>query len=276
MKNNLKEITTFTLIILYFIYIFTNLTYISNKTIESFNIWLTKIVPILFPTFILIDYLKYNKVLYYLSSKYHFPYYYIISILFGTPSNTYLLKDIQTNYLPYLSTSIYPSLVFTYTNLITIISKKESLIIILSNILSNTLLTIYLKTPPFPVIPYNFSNSFLTSIKSSLNTLINILGTIIFFNTLPLTLISNSYLKSILLSILEITTSFHNLSLINLPYYFKILCIIISLSTCGLCINCQVNSILNNYNKKEYLKIRSIHFFLFLIISSIFLYIFNH
>ena len=60
MKNKFKNIILFTIIFIYFIYCITNNTYITKQTIYSFNLWLTKIIPSLFPTFIIVD-LIYNS-----------------------------------------------------------------------------------------------------------------------------------------------------------------------------------------------------------------------
>ncbi|MGN1372375.1 MAG: hypothetical protein ACI4XM_08905 [Candidatus Coprovivens sp.] len=274
MKNIIKEIITFTLISLYFYYIITNNQYIKEQTIYSVNIWLTKIIPSLFPTFILVDLIYNSKIPYYIEKYLHINFIYILSIISGSPSNAYMLNKYQNNITKHLSVTKYTSLIFTYTYLKAIYKPKIAIIIIGLNILSNIILILIIKPKK---LKYNYNkqtnilNTIISSIKNNTSTLITILGTIIFFNTLPITLIKNKYLKSVILSILEITTSLENIKTTTLPIKIKILLTIISLSTCGLCIETQIKSIINdtqiNYNK--YLLYRMIHLILFLSLTII-------
>lgn len=266
MKNILKEFLLFTITFLYFLYIFNNNTYITQNIIETFNLWLTKIVPSLFPTFIIIDLIKYSNIPYYLSKYFHIDYIYIFSIISGSPSNAYLLKN-EKNISKQLATTKYPSFLFTYNFLKKIFNKNIAIIIIISNILSHIILIYFIKPPKKNYSPQNNNlfNILLKSIKTSLETLITILGTIIFFNTLPVSKIKNIYLKSFILSFLEITTSFNNLMQTSLPLNIKIFMSIITISTCGLCIECQIKSIINDtsLNFSTYLKYCLYNFIIF-------------
>jgi hypothetical protein len=138
------------------------------------------------------------------------------------------------------------------------------------NILSNIILIILIKPKKlkYKYQPKETSTLITNSIKKTTNTLITILGTLIFFNTLPTNLIKNKYLKTLILSITEITTSLHNLSTTTLKINYKILFTIISLSTCGLCIETQIKSIISdtqiNYNK--YINYRLYHLLIYLIL----------
>ena len=101
-----------------------------------------------------------------------------------------------------------------------------------------------------------------------------IIGTIIIVNLLPINKIDNQIIKSLLLSTLEITSSLNNLQIQNISLNIKLLCTIISISTCGLCIELQIKSIINdaNINYKKYYKYRLIHLILLLILSIPILY----
>lgn len=272
MKNIIKEIILFTIIILYLIYCLTFSSYIKEQVIYSINIWITKIIPSLFPTFIIIDLIYNSNIPYYINKYLHINCLYILSIISGSPSNAYILKKNNIDITELLSVTKYTSLIFTYNYLKSIFNTNTAILLILLNILSNIILILIIK-PQNSVESINKkSNPFTTiinSITKNINTLITILGTIIFFNTLPINLITNTYIKTFILSILEITTSLNNLNTIKIPLNMKLLFTIISLSTCGLCIESQIKSIINdtsiNYNK--YLTYRLIHLTIYLFLT---------
>lgn len=274
MKNITKDLLLFTIIILYLFYCLTYNTYIKEQVIYSINIWITKIIPSLFPTFILIDIIYNSNIPYYINKYLHINFIYIISIISGSPSNAYILSKEKQDITKILSVTKYTSLIFTYTYLKMIYKNKIAIILIILNILSNIILTLLIK-PKNTLNTINnnnnICNTIITSIKNNINTLITILGTIIFFNTLPFTLIKNIYLKTFILSILEITTSLNNISLANIPLNIKLLSTVISLSTCGLCIESQIKSIISdtNINYKKYLSYRLIHLIIFLTLTLI-------
>ena len=274
MKNILKEIFIFTIIFLYFIYIIKYNSYITEQTIYSVNIWLNKILPTLFPTFIIVDIIYNTNLPYYIEKYLHINFIYIISILSGSPSNAYILNKYNQNITKILSVTKYTSPIFTYTFLKAIFNHKTAILIISLNILSNIILKLIIKPKNIKYLIIKQETIYTTitnSIKKNINTLITILGTIIFFNTLPIHLIKNNLIKGTILSILEITTSLNNLLTTTLPYNIKILLTIISLSTCGLCIETQIKSIINDtfINYKEYLLYRLLHTIIFLILGII-------
>lgn len=274
MKNIIKNILLFTIISLYFVYCLTNNTYIKEQVIYSFNIWITKIIPSLFPTFIIIDIIYNSNIPYYINKYLHINYIYILSIISGSPSNAYILSKYKENITKHLSTTKYTSLIFTYTYLKAIFNHKIALILIITNILSNLIITLLIKPKNLEKNIHKqetITNTIIKSIKNNTTTLISILGTIIFFNTLPINIIKNKYLKTLLLSILEITTSLENLTTINLPINLKLLYTTITLSTCGLCIESQIKSIVNDtyINNKQYYMYRLLHLIIYLMLNYI-------
>ena len=273
MKNILKETTLFTILITYFIYCLTNNTYIVSKTIYSVNIWLHKIIPTLFPTFIIVDLIYSSNLPYYISKYLHLNYIYLLSIISGSPSNAYMLNKYDVDITKLLAVTKYTSPIFTYTFLKLIFNHQIALIIITCNILTNFILIKLLKPPkiPFTKQNNNILKTFITSLSKNINLLITILGTIIFFNTLPFTKITNPYLKGLILSILEITTSLNYLSITSIPLTIKLILAIISISTCGLCIECQIKSIINDtfINYSKYLKYRLFHLLIFFFLTFV-------
>lgn len=280
MKNKVKDLVLFTLLVLYFVYCLLNNTFIKEQVITTFNLWLTKIVPTLFPTFIILDLLYNSKIPYYINKYLHINCIYILSVISGSPSNAYILSKYNEDITKQLSITKYTSPIFTYTYLKTIFNHNKALIIIFTNIISNVILSLLIKPKNILYIETNHQNIFMllsTSIKNNINNLITILGTIIFYNTLPISLINNNIVKTSILSILEITSSLENLTTINLPYNIKLLFTLISISTCGLCIETQIKSIINDthINYKNYLLYRLIHLSIFLMLNYLILIIFN-
>ena len=274
MRNKLKELLLFTLLIIYFIYSIKYNSYISKQVLYSVNIWLTKIVPSLFPTFIIVDLLYNSKIPYYIEKYLHINFIYLITIISGSPSNAYILSKYNEDITKYLSTTKYTSPIFTYTYLKLIFNPKTALLLIILNILSNIIVILLIKPKKLEYTYYNSKpilTTIIQSIQKNINTLITILGTIIFFNTLPISNIKNIYIKSTILSILEITTSLNNLSITPLPTNIKLLLTIVSLNTCGLCIETQIKSIINDtyLNNKLYIYYRLIHLIIYLSLTII-------
>ncbi len=267
MKNIVKEFLLLTILSSYFIYCLTNSVVIKNQTILSIQLWISKIIPSLLPTFIIADLLYNSNIPYYINKYLHLNYFYLLSIICGSPTNAYILNKYEMDITKLLAVSKYTSPIFTYTFLKMIFNTKTSLIIMGANILANFILIALIK-PPKIVFTYQKSNPLtvlVNSITKSINTLIVILGTIIFFNTLPINLINNIYLKTSILSILEITTALNHLSIVNLPLITKLFFTLIALSSCGLCIECQIKSIINDtsLNYGQYLKYRLGHLLIF-------------
>ena len=278
MKNKIKDFILFTILVFYFIYCITNNLYIKNQIIYSFNIWITKIIPSLFPIFIIVDIIYNSNIPLYIEKYFSINTTYILSIISGSPSNAYILNKYNTDITKQLSITKYTSPIFTYYYLKTIFNHKIALILICTNILSNIILSHLIKPKNIEYKQNNKQNIFIllsTSIKNNINNLITILGTIIFFNTLPINLINNKYIKTLILSILEITTSLDNLSTITLPFNIKLLFTSISISTCGLCIETQIKSIVNDthINYKKYITYRLLHLIIFLMLNYIILYL---
>ena len=278
MKNIIKEILIFTLIALYFYYSVTNSIYIKDQIIFSINIWITKIVPSLFPIFIIVDIIYNSKIPIYFEKYLKIDFIYLFSIISGSPTNAYILNKYKQDITKHLATTKYTSPIFTYTYLKIIFNKKVAIIIMIINIISNLILFLIIKPPKLnktTIKQEPFYSSLIKSINKNFNTLITILGTIIFFNTLPINIINNTYIKTGIISILEITTSLNNLSQTTLLPNIKLFFTIISLSTCVLCIECKIKSIINDtqINYKKYLIYRLIHLIIFLFLTIIIIYL---
>ena len=270
MKNTLNTFLFFTLLLLSYIYILTNINYITKQTINTLIILVNNVIPILLPTLILSN-LLINSNLPYLINKYlNINPIYILSIITGSPTNASILSN-YNNITKLLSLTNYPSLLFIYNYLTKIYNTKLSILLILLNILSNIIIY-YIIKPNKLTFTYNkqpFVTSLTNSIKQTTNTLLIIITSTILYSILPTSLIQNKYLKTLLLSITEISSSLHNLTNTNIPLNIKLLFTCITISTTGLCIQTQILSITNNINIKEYIKNRLLHLVIYLILTYI-------
>lgn len=267
MKNTLKELLIFTLILISYIYIITHINYITKQTINILKTSITNIIPVLFPTLILSNILYSSKIPYLLNKYLHINPIYILSIITGSPTNASILKNYKDT-TKILSLTNYPSLIFLYNYLIKIYNQKTTIILIILNIISNIILFYLIK--PNKLIYEKTNNISLTkSITTATSTLINIIGSCLFYAILPTNLINNNYLKTLLLSITEITSSLNNLTNVSLPINIKLLFTIITISTTGLCIQTQILSIIKDINIKEYIKNRLLHLVIYLTLTII-------
>ena len=277
MKNILKEFLFLSILIIYFFYSILNNDYVMNQTLYAIDIWTKKIIPSLFPTFIIVDLIYKSNIPYYISKYLHINYIYIISIISGSPTNAYILNKYDGDITKLLAVSKYTSPIFTYSFLKLIFNKKIAIIIMICNILANFILIILIKPPKikFTKQKNNLLNVFINSMTKNINTLITILGTIIFFNTLPINSINNIYIKTSILSVLEITTALNNLVLVNIPLNIKLLFVVIALSTCGFCIECQIKSIISDthINYSKYLLYRLYHLIIFMFLTLVLVFI---
>ena len=270
MKNTLNTFIFFTLLLLSYIYILTNINYITKQTINTLIILVNNVIPILLPTLILSNLLINSNLPYLINKYFHINPIYILSIITGSPTNASILSN-YNNITKLLSLTNYPSLLFIYNYLTKIYNNKLSILLILLNILSNIIIY-YIIKPNKLTFTYNkqpFVTSLTNSIKQTTNTLLIIITSTILYSILPTSLIQNQYLKTLLLSITEISSSLHNLTNTNIPLNIKLLFTCITISTTGLCIQTQILSITNNINIKEYIKNRLLHLVIYLILTYI-------
>lgn len=276
MKKLIREVILLSIIALYFIYFINYNMYIKEQVLYSFKIWLNGVIPALFPTFIIIDFICNTNIPYYIEKYFHINLYYILSIIGGSPANILMIKNYASDKTKVLTVSKYVSLMFLYTNLKNIFSSYIAIIVIICNIVANLILMIFIK----PKIRINKDNNksllnVISNIREHMITLLAILGIIIFFNTLPVFLIKNKYIYSLILSLMEITIFFNYIYIANLSLKFKLLLCVIAISTCGLCIECQIKSIMidTSFNYKYYFWCRLWHLliFMFLVFSILFI-----
>lgn len=277
----MKRKITILLIMTFIILIFKDYEIVLKSTLEATSIWLNKVFPYLFIMIIIQDLLiNLNFSSYFKSTAL---YIFIMSLLSGTPSGTYIVSKLKNQNIitkEYANTCLiftyFANPLFLYTILNSIFKNKFITIkLILILYLTNLLLYLfYKKNLPSKGKSINTNDINLsTSIKTSINTTITILGVITFYLILSNIIISefriiypfNIFFKGFL----EMTQGLT--SLININIKFKEVIAITFISFGGLSIHTQVSYILNEsgLSYKHFLKGRITQTILSIILTII-------
>ena len=290
MKNKITKL----LIILFFFLILIKKDIMYITIYKTTILWFHKIVPNILPMFIISSLIinsnlinnitnyfgvMFNKL--FRCSKYGM-FVYLLSLISGSPSNAKYINDLYKNNLIsksltdklLLFTSNYnPLLIYSLLN--EYLDKSTSITIIIIIVLSNIIVGLLFRKLEYNII---FNKSVSKSIniseiiKTTIDTLIMILGVLIFFNLIiNLLPIKNMILKNIINGLLEITTALDGLKYLKINNSVKILLSVIYLSFNGLSIHTQIKSILPDTNYSLFLKSR-----LYSIILSITLLLIFH
>ena len=274
MKKRYINITIIIFCIFFLIELILNRNLIFDTVGFSLNIWITSILPSLFPFFILSDILNSYNIIYYipkiiknifkktLNISDNALFVFFISMLSGFPSNARNIKILykenkitknESEHLLFFTHFSNP--MFILGTLVTIFLNNKSLglIILLSHYLPNFIIGFLLKKYNNPKNNYSTNNNknnpnfgiiFTRSIKNSIDSLLLILGTLTIFliiSTIIINLLNLNNINSLLIkSILELTSGLKELSTIN--FNNKLLVILSSciLSFGGLSVHMQV------------------------------------
>ncbi len=272
-KNYIYTIILFITMFLLFKY-----SYIINKSVvEGVYLWLHKVFPSLFIMFIINDIIIKSNILESISIIIN-PFFnkifntsnnsfeaFILSIFSGTPSSAFILKEMLNNNKidlesanKLISFTYFSNPLFLYNILSTTFNKYITIKIILIHYLSNIIIGLlyrnkwntkkiiynneYKKDNALYILP--------SSINKSINTLLMILGTIIFYMIITNVLLNiinlNDIYTVILKGIFEITQSLNILNIINYSSKVKEIIALSIISFGGLSIHTQVLSIINN------------------------------
>ena len=275
MKNKLTKLT----IIFFFILIFIKKDIMYYTIYNTVTLWFKNIVPNLLPMFIITSLIiesnliinicnifgkLFNKI--FKCSNYGI-FIYFLSLFTGSPSNAKYINDLINNNLIsntlsdklLLFTSNY-NILLIYSLLSLYLNKYISIKIIIIIIISNIIVGLIFRNINYIDLKTNYIKRKINIskiIKDTLDTLLMILGTLIFFNIIiNLLPIKNMLLKNILNGFLEITTGLKGLEYLNISTNIKILLSTIYLSFGGLSIHTQIKSILPDTNYTLFLKSR--------------------
>ena len=291
MKEKIGNFTFCLFCFVSIIFIFTNNKDVAEVIINATNLFLRKVFVSLFPMFIINDilinlnipyyfYLVFNKLfLKVFKTSGLGAYVFIMSLISGTPSNAYILKElVEERSLSYEEASHF--LMFTYFSnplfltimLGSIFDSKTTLKIILIHYISNILIGI-LKRGKAPKITHqNFqletrkrNGILIKSINKSISTLLMILGTVTFYMLLTYIITypfqNNILLKTCFSGFLETTNGLNNLINVNIYSKIKEIIAIAIISFGGLSIHTQIKAILEDtqIKYKYFLKGRLLH-----------------
>lgn len=275
--NKIKKYSLTFLILLFIILLFKYNYLLQTTVIDGVNLWLTKVFPNLFIMFIINDIIinlgifKNSKIfnkLFNTSGNSSIAFF--LSIISGTPSSAFIIKEMLNNNQisdndanKLISFTFFSNPLFLYNILSLSFNKYITLKIIIVHYISNIIIGFIYRHKfknnklSFKELNENNQNIFLLipkSIKKSLDTLLMILGTIIFYmiitNILNELFSLNSIIEIITKGLLEITQSLNILPYLNVLSITKEIIAISIISFGGLSIHTQVLSIINNTNIK--------------------------
>lgn len=246
----------------------------SVAVVSSFMMWGTKLVPVLYPSFILIDLLNTSSMLQSISfmlypffkkiTNLRYPYstyILLLSLICGAPSSTKLIKD------AYEKEYIDSYEVDTLLHIGSCFSLSYTIIII--NLFEYSPILFYILTFLYAFIFLRFRNrkdtikikrstlverssmikSFLSSTSKNIDILISILGIMIFFNVI-LNLI---HIPSIFYPYFEILNGHGQLQGLNIKEQYKCFLLISSLSFLGFSLHLQILYIYPELKYKSFL-----------------------
>ena len=279
MKEKIGNFTFCLFCFVSIIFIFTNNKDVAEVIINATNLFLRKVFVSLFPMFIINDilinlnipyyfYLVFNKLfLKVFKTSGLGAYVFIMSLISGTPSNAYILKElVEERKLSYEEASHF--LMFTYFSnplfltimLGSIFDSKTTLKIILIHYISNILIGILERGKAPKITHQNFQ---LKTRKR--NGILMILGTVTFYMLLIYIITypfqNNILLKTCFSGFLEITNGLNNLVNLNIYSKIKEIIAIAIISFGGLSIHTQIKAILEDtqIKYKYFLKGRLLH-----------------
>ena len=301
MKKKLMDFTFCLFCFISLIFIFKNNKEVANVIIEAVNLFLKKVFVSLFPMFILNDilinlnipyyfYLLFNKLfLKVFKTSGLGAYVFIMSLISGTPSNAYILKELvelekisleEANH--FLTFTYFSNPLFLSVMLSTIFNTRVVLKIILCHYIANIIIGILIrnKAPKIAnnknILKTNLKITLTKSINKSITTLLMILGTISFYMLLTFIITSllpnNCLIKAIISGFLEITNGLNTLTSLNILNKIKEIIASAIISFGGLSIHTQIKAILEdtNMNYSYFLKGRIMQSIISVILIMIF------
>ena len=273
MKKKLMDFTFCLFCFISIIFIFKNNKEVANVILEAVNLFFKKVFVSLFPMFILNDilinlnipyyfYLLFNKLF---LKVFHTSglgaYVFIMSLISGTPSNAYILKELveleklsieEANH--FLTFTYFSNPLFLTVMLSTIFNARIVLKIILCHYIANIIIGILMRNKAPKIVTNQkytqnkSKSSIIKSINKSISTLLMILGTICFYmlltfivtNLLP----DNLLIKTLISGFLEITNGLNTITSLNIFIQIKEIIASAIISFGGLSIHTQIKAIL--------------------------------
>ena len=250
MKRNIIIYITMFLMV-YFL--FTNMEVLRGSVSNTGCLFLNNVLPNILPMFIISKLLINYNLPYYLSLITNSPYSYIFmsSLLCGSPSSAIIAKDMldkgiidTENANVYIMCSFFLNPLFLSSMLGTFLTRKTTILIIISSYLSNIILYLFLRKKGHIKIvktkEERFIKVFIESINASTSVLIMIFMTMVVFNMMSI--LVPKYLKGFR-GILEVTGGLNYLKTLG-QSKVSIVLSLIYINFGGLCILTQIKEIL--------------------------------
>lgn len=276
MKNKILDLIIVVSFIILLFNILINKQLVSNTISHSLDIWLNILIPSMFPFFVISDILiNYNIVNYipkFITNTFSYLFnisntcttIFFLSLISGFPSSarnikTYYEKNLITlkeaNHILLFTHFSNPIFILSTISLFFLNNEFYGYIILISHYLGNIIIGILLRNKSTidnknytkdTVICQNFSKTLINSIKSSIDSLLLILGTLTSFLIISTFIIKYLnlplYETTIIKGILEITMGLKDLSLLNINDIYKVIISTIFISFGGLSVHLQVVS----------------------------------
>jgi sporulation integral membrane protein YlbJ len=275
-----EKIINFTFCLFCFIaifFIFKNNNVVAGVIINAVNLFLNKVFVSLFPMFIINDILVNAGLPFYFYKLFNplfkklfhtsgiASYVFIMSLISGTPSQAYILKNLVANnnineteashylYFTYFSNPLFLTLILSSMFPINSVVK-----IILIHYISNIIIGVLLRKHAPLIrenqinhnISLNIGNVLIKSISKAINTLLMILGTIVFYMLLSFLIVqiipTSDFLKVLISGFLEITNGLNLLNTITITSKLKEIIAISIISFGGISIHTQIKAILED------------------------------
>ena len=301
----MKKYSNFLIVIItlfFLIEIFTNKNLIFNTISFSLDIWVNNLIPSLFPMFILSDilitynFVKYipkwfiNIFSYLFNIKKECTLVFFLSMLSGFPTNAKNIRKLydmniidskEASHMLMFTHFSNPLFILGTLSIFFLNNKNLGIIILLSHYLSNFIIGVIVRklnnisnnTINEKEKKLYFGPVFVNAIKSSIDTLLLILGTLTCFLIISSIIINrfdlNSYNSLLIKSILEITMGLKELSLFSFSNLTKVILSSCILSFGGLSVHMQVISQLidTDISYKSFFIGRILQVFISLILS---------
>ena len=291
MKKKLYSFTIIITLLITIINIFLNSNTLNQTITFSSNLFLKNIMPSLFPMFIISSILVEIDIPKVLGNIFKKPmnilfktkgegaFIFFMSMITGFPSSAKYINDLlnkkqintkDAQKILMFSFFSNPLFIVNTVGIMFLKSQKIGIMLLISHILGNIIIGIifknYNQTKNIPntkinnlkylntkINNTNLFKVLITSIKTSIETLINIFGIITFFLIIINILFKTKNIITIpLIGILEMTSGLKYLSLSNIDYNIKVLLSMFLISFGGLSVHFQIMSILHK-KKVKYL-----------------------
>ena len=275
MKKNILNFCIIFSFLIILVEVFVHKILVSNTIAYSLHLWVTSLIPTMFPFFVISDILIQYHVTHYIPQFIKNAFcrlfgvsenavsIFFLSCIGGFPSNArntrkyYDLKLISKEEAEHILTFTHfsnPLFVLSTVAVFFFHQEKYGWIILFSHFMGNILIGLFFRKYNTPSSNYtltneksqNFSFLFIRAIKNAIDTLLLILGTLTSFLIVSSLIIQALHLSAypgiILKGILEMTMGIKELSLLPIPAIYKVVITTMFLSFGGLSVHLQVLS----------------------------------